>query len=76
MQAPCAHVDRGEWYLLETHLAREEAIKAAPAVGERPSRAQEVVKVVLGSTAGAGGDSSTLLKSHSVGKATRRRGWR
>jgi hypothetical protein len=25
-----------------------------------------VVKVVLGSTAGAGGDSSTLLKSHSV----------
>ncbi|KAJ7301395.1 hypothetical protein DFH08DRAFT_993776 [Mycena albidolilacea] len=34
--------------------------------GERPSRAQEVVKVVLGSTGGVGGDSSTLLKSHSV----------
>jgi hypothetical protein len=33
MQAPCARVDRGEWYLLEMQLAREEAIKAAPAVG-------------------------------------------
>jgi hypothetical protein len=33
MQAPCARVDRGEWYLLEMHLAREEAIKAVPAMG-------------------------------------------
>ncbi|KAJ7676499.1 hypothetical protein B0H14DRAFT_3065241 [Mycena olivaceomarginata] len=31
--APGARVDRGGWYLLETHLARKEAIKAAPAVG-------------------------------------------
>jgi hypothetical protein len=33
MQAPGVCVDRGEWYLLEMHLAREEAIKAAPAMG-------------------------------------------
>jgi hypothetical protein len=33
MQAPCARVDRGEWYMLERHLVREEAIKAAPAMG-------------------------------------------
>jgi hypothetical protein len=32
-------VDRGEWYLLEAHLAREEAIKAAPAVGMTIARA-------------------------------------
>jgi hypothetical protein len=40
--------------------------KSGAGRGERPSRAQEVVNMVLGSTAGAGGDSSTLLKSHSV----------
>jgi hypothetical protein len=28
-----ACVDRGECYLLERHLAREDAIKAAPAMG-------------------------------------------
>jgi hypothetical protein len=33
MQAPYARVDRGEWYMLERHLVREEAIKAAPAMG-------------------------------------------
>jgi hypothetical protein len=33
VQAPCARVNRGEWYLLEMHLAGEEAIKAAPAMG-------------------------------------------
>jgi hypothetical protein len=27
MQEPCARVDRGEWYLLEMHLVREEATK-------------------------------------------------
>jgi hypothetical protein len=29
---PGVRVDRGECYLLQTHLAREDAIKAAPAM--------------------------------------------
>jgi hypothetical protein len=39
MQAPCARVDRGEWYSLEMHLAHEEAIKVVPAMGnDHPAR--------------------------------------
>jgi hypothetical protein len=30
--APGVRVDRGDCYLLETHLAREDAIKAVPAM--------------------------------------------
>jgi hypothetical protein len=44
MQAPCARVDWGEWYLLEMQLAREEAIKAAPAVGNETTPKMEYLQ--------------------------------
>ncbi|KAJ6448734.1 hypothetical protein DFH09DRAFT_1118787 [Mycena vulgaris] len=57
IDAPGTRVDREEWSLLKTHLVREEAIKAAPAMGNAIARAAH---------AGGGEGGSGEYGSHNV----------